>query len=144
MTITQPDPQEISYPANNLRAKIMQDREEYKSLLSELYTCQPPFTRDRSRDKENFAYELKQYVEMIGHCMIIGDSDILYKFGIVPIQNDVKVLVGHDDLNMYIDAFLVKFKDSNSEGERFYLAMLIRALKTVKGETVAPDMIRVD
>lgn len=122
----------------------MQNREEYKNLLRELYTLQPPFKKGRPRDRKNFEYELKQYMDMIANCLIIGDSDILYQFGIAPVEKDVTVLVGHSDLDMYISAFSKRFDGSNSDGEKFYLAMLIRALRAIKGEKISPEILRLD
>ena len=144
MARNQPDPSETYHLVNELKRKIVQNRDEYKSLLSEFYKQKPPFIQGRDINEENFTDDLNQYLQMIAHSLIIGNSDILYEYGIKPIEEDVKVLVCHDDLSIYIQAFQDKFDDSTSDSEKFYLAMLIRAIRTANGERVFSEIIRAD
>ena len=140
------DSQEVFFAVSQLRESIMGDREEYKQLVCEFYREQPLLFRGKDRtNQETFREEIKEYYRMIGHCLIAGDSDILYEFGIQPFETDLETLVYYDKLNLYIEVFEKRFsKDDIEEGVKFYLAMLIRALKAANNENLVTPMINID
>lgn len=140
------DPQEILFTVNRLGVDIMGDREEYKQLVYELYKEKPLLHRGKdSTNKELFKEEIRGYYKMIGHCLIVGDSDILYEFGIKPFEMQRESLVRPQNLDQYIEVFERRFKMNDiEEGFKFYLAMLIRAFKLANNEELVVPMINID
>lgn len=138
-------PQEIRFAVEQLKRNIMEGRESYKKIVFDLYRESPLLYKGKDcRNNEIVKNELTGYYEMIGHCLIIGDSDVLYEFGIKPLK-DIHVLARPQQLNAYIHAFETRFDNEETpEGMKFYLAMLIRAFKSVKGEHPRNPILNVD
>ena len=140
------DSQEISFSVDQLGQTIMDNREEYKHLVSEFYKEKPFLYRGKdSSDDDILKAEIEEYYKIIGHCLIYGDSDILYEFGIQPFEKDIMTLARPDSLGLYIKLFKKRFdKEDTEDGMKFYLAMLIRALKTANGQPVLGPIINID
>ncbi|MEA5446999.1 hypothetical protein VB780_00350 [Leptolyngbya sp. CCNP1308] len=127
---------------NSLRNEIMQTRQQYKNLVNSFYSQNPPFGKARERGKENFAQELEIFVEIIAHCLVIGDSDILYLYVVNPLRKTPGILSRHDKIDMYMKAIRKKFNSTKSESERFYLAKLAKELNIIYCKSLAKKTSR--
>lgn len=130
---------------DDLADTIMELRQEYKELVTELYTNDPLLHDEKEPyDFAEIDRELKGYYDMIGHCLMIGDSDILYHFGINPLYNDITLLSGYDDLQAYIKSFEDEIEKGVPEGRQFYLEMLIRAFEDLNRQPLDTSRLSVD
>lgn len=113
--------------------EIMRNRKNYRRLVGELYEATQPFEKPRHDTKENFAEELRILAEMIGHCVVLGDSEVLYTYAVKPIRRNPRVLSSFQRMDSYLHAFYSKYKISESDSEKFYLGKLINELKILSG-----------
>ena len=113
------------------REKIMRAQGNYRDLVHQLYTNTQPFGFARPKTLECFEVELKILAEMIGHCIILDSSEILYMYAIRPIQMNPNILASSHNINAYINVFSEKFSISHSMSEKIYLAQLINELKLI-------------
>lgn len=119
-----------------IQAKIMNAKKNYRSLVDSLYSEIQPFETKPSEEsrpdtEDAFIEELKILAEMIGHCVILGDSQILYKYAIKPIRKNPRVLSTPNHIESYISAFSEKYENAKSDSEKFYLGQLVSELKLI-------------
>lgn len=119
------------------RRNIVSSQEYYKSLVQDFYSETEPFEEPSPETEESFAEELRVIAEMIAHCVVIGDSDILYTYAIEPIKADPTKLSSFNNINWYLDAFNDKYQNSQSDSEKVYLWSVINELEIIAGGSAA-------
>ncbi|MBD2234944.1 hypothetical protein [Phormidium tenue] len=113
------------------RRKIVSSQKNYKSLVQDFYRKTEPFEEHRPETEESFAEELRLIAEMIAHCIVIGDSDVLYTYAIEPIKADPTRLSSFNNISWYLEAFKDKYRNSQSDSEKVYLWSVINELKII-------------
>ena len=113
------------------RDKIVAKQKDYRELVKTLYDSTKPFEEARPETQSSFTEELRLLGEMIAHCMVIGDTEILYTYAINLIKEKPARLSSFRNMDSYIDALNDKYKASQYDGEKIYLSYLISELQIV-------------
>jgi hypothetical protein len=137
MTFAENELRKLLAMLEKMRERIMQTQSDYRSLVHQLYQMTQPFSKSRPQTEESFKEELRILAEMIGHCVVLDSSEILYTYAIYPIKKNPGILASSYNLQAYIEAFSNKYRSSESDSEKLYIRHFINEIKLINGEDVA-------
>jgi hypothetical protein len=115
-----------------LMETIEETRQRYKALVDDHFGKKDPFPQHREDCEANFVADIDRYLELVGHCIVAGDPEILYKWGINFLdEKDGLSKLSSSDLEDYQETFEERRRDSTSAREKIYMDILIDKFKVL-------------
>ncbi|HEY9300710.1 MAG TPA: hypothetical protein VIQ31_30970 [Phormidium sp.] len=125
------DINDIRVQISHLQDRISKNRNRYKKLVNDLYNKEQPFSPGGTYISRSFAEDITKLWEIIGYCLIAGDSAILRTWVIKPIYDRKLLLFRPEYIEDYLDEFTNLDEPINNALENALVAELVKALKTL-------------
>ncbi len=128
------DINEIQRQIKDLQSSITKNHEKLKVLVNDLYKQEKPFPSNRVDDEnsDNFADDVTKLKELIAYSILIGDTNLIERWAIIPLRQGELPLVRS---NAYFKDYLDEFtetpygKNISNDFHRFLVNQLLDALK---------------
>jgi hypothetical protein len=114
---------------NQLQVKINKLRETYMGLVNEYYIAEPPFPSNRDHSEFEFENDLKKIKEIIKHCLISGNDNLLKEWLLKPLrEKKFYILAMSNKISDYNLAIGRLIETSSVDKEKKYLSQIKEVL----------------